>query len=156
MTYKQVYRASDLQIGISSLRARCLSRRGRDHMVVRFTTIYAISAYHHYHCELESRSCEVYSIQWPAAGRSFSPGTPVSSNKTDLNDIWLKVALNTITLTPYLYNIHFMFQPKKIFVLVISEEKKLTISETRIVHDGHACFCRIQDDWGIFAEVLSI
>jgi hypothetical protein len=38
------------------------------------------------------------------AGRWFSQGTPVSStNKTDLHDITeilLKVALNTITLTP--------------------------------------------------------
>jgi hypothetical protein len=37
------------------------------------------------------------------AGQWFSPGTPVSStNKTDCNDIteiFLKVALNTITLT---------------------------------------------------------
>ena len=41
--------------------------------------------------------------QWLVAGRSFSPGTPVSStNKTDRHDIaeiLLKVALNTITLT---------------------------------------------------------
>jgi hypothetical protein len=35
-------------------------RRGRDDMVVGFTTTYA---YHHYHCEFESRSGEVYSIQ---------------------------------------------------------------------------------------------
>jgi hypothetical protein len=38
-----------------------------------------------------------------AAGRWFSPGTPVSSiNKTnyhDITEILLKVALNTITLT---------------------------------------------------------
>ena len=38
--------------------------------------------------------------QWPAAGRWFSPGTPVSyTNKTDHHDITeilLKVALNTI------------------------------------------------------------
>ena len=31
-------------------------RRGRDCMVVRFTTTYAISAYHHWCCEFESRS----------------------------------------------------------------------------------------------------
>ena len=41
--------------------------------------------------------------QWIAAGRWFSPGTPVSStSKTDRHDITeilLKVALNTITLT---------------------------------------------------------
>jgi hypothetical protein len=33
---------------------RC--RRGRDRMVVRFTTTYAISSYHHRCCEFESRS----------------------------------------------------------------------------------------------------
>ena len=42
--------------------------------------------------------------QWLAAGRWLSPGTLVSStNKTDRHDITeilLKVALNTITLTP--------------------------------------------------------
>ena len=31
-------------------------RRGRDHMVVGFTTAFAISAYHYWCCELESRS----------------------------------------------------------------------------------------------------
>jgi hypothetical protein len=35
---------------------KCWSRRGRDRMVVGFTTIYAISAYHHWCCEFESRS----------------------------------------------------------------------------------------------------
>jgi hypothetical protein len=30
--------------------------RGRDRMVVGFTTAYAISAYHHLSCEFESRS----------------------------------------------------------------------------------------------------
>jgi hypothetical protein len=36
---------------------------GRDPMVVGFTTTYAISAYHHYLCEIKSQSGEVYSIQ---------------------------------------------------------------------------------------------
>jgi len=31
-------------------------RRGRDRMVVGFTTTYAICAYHHWCCEFESRS----------------------------------------------------------------------------------------------------
>ena len=30
--------------------------RGRDHMIVGFTTTRAISAYHHYGCEFESHS----------------------------------------------------------------------------------------------------
>jgi hypothetical protein len=33
-----------------------MGRRGRDRMVVGFTTIYAISAYHHYRCGFEARS----------------------------------------------------------------------------------------------------
>ena len=32
-------------------------RRGRDHIIVGFTTNYAISAYHQSRCEFESRSC---------------------------------------------------------------------------------------------------
>ena len=52
---------------------------------------------------------EVYSIQhyvikfvsYIATGRWFSPGTPVSStNKYDITEILLKVALNTITIAP--------------------------------------------------------
>jgi len=31
-------------------------RPGRDRMIVGFTTTYAISAYHHWCCEFESRS----------------------------------------------------------------------------------------------------
>jgi hypothetical protein len=73
-------------------------RRDRDRMVVRFITTKAISAYHHWSCEFETRS-------WRGAlhttGRWFSPGTPVSStNKNDRHDITeilLEVALNTIS-----------------------------------------------------------
>ena len=85
--------------------------RGHDRMVVEFTTTYAISAYHHQSCVFESHSwrgvldttllvCDKV-CHWLAAGRWFSPGSPVfSTNKTDHNDkaeILLKVALNTIT-----------------------------------------------------------
>jgi hypothetical protein len=86
-----------------------MGRRGRDHMVVGFTTTYAISANHHWCCELESRTwrgVQHYVIkvcQWLATGRWFSPGPPVSStNKTDRHDIieiLLKVLLNTIKQT---------------------------------------------------------
>ena len=80
-----------------------MARRGRDCMIVGFTTTCAISAYHNYSCKFESRLwrgvldtlCD--KVWW------FSPGTPVSStNKTDRHDmteILLKVALNTIALT---------------------------------------------------------
>ena len=68
----------------------------------------------HKSCEIESCSWRgvldttLYDkvCQWLAAGRWFSPGTPVSStNKTDRHnatEILLKVALNTITLTQIL------------------------------------------------------
>ena len=65
-------------------------RRGHEHIVVGFTTTYAINAYHHW-CD---KVC-----QWLVTGRWFSLGPPVSSsNKTDHQDITeklLKVALNT-------------------------------------------------------------
>ena len=85
-------------------------RRGRDRIVVGFTTTYAISDYHHDSYEFESRSCpRVHNTtlcdnvcQWLAEDRWFSLHTPVSStNKTDRHDmteILLKMALNTITL----------------------------------------------------------
>jgi hypothetical protein len=40
----------------------CRGRHGRDHMVVGFTTTYAISAYHHWCCEFDQG--EVYNIMW--------------------------------------------------------------------------------------------
>ena len=86
-------------------------RRGRDRIVVRFTTTCAISASHHYVVSWNPAHAEVYSIQhyvitfvsdFRQTGRWFSHGTPVSStNKTDHHDLiktLLKVALNTMTL----------------------------------------------------------
>jgi hypothetical protein len=73
-------------------------RRGRDRMVLGFTTTYAISAYHHWCCEFESHSwrvvldttlCDKVCL-WLATGRWFSPGTAVSStNITDRHDIFI-------------------------------------------------------------------
>jgi hypothetical protein len=51
------------EVNLLSLTFLSRDRRGRDRMVVGFTTIYAISAYHHWCCEFESRLGEVYSIQ---------------------------------------------------------------------------------------------
>jgi hypothetical protein len=78
--------------------------RGCDHIVVGFTTTYAINAYHHSSCEFKSRPwrgvldttlCDKLCL-WLAAGCCYSPGTLVSStNKTDSHDITeilLKVA----------------------------------------------------------------
>ena len=90
---------------------KCINRgrRGRDHMVVGFTTTFAISAYYHKKFEFESRSwrsllddttlCDK-ACKWLATGRWL---TQVSSNnKTvchDITAILLKGALNTIILT---------------------------------------------------------
>jgi len=90
--------------------------RGRDSMVVGFTTTYTISTIESLLANVVSSNPahgEVYSIQHYvikfvkdfATGLWFSPGTPLSStNKTDRHDIiyiiLLKVALNTIILPP--------------------------------------------------------
>ena len=104
---------TEMFIESSYLLCHCVSRghRGCDRMVVGFTTTYAISAYHHWCCEFESRSgrgvldttlCDKV-CQWLATCRWFSPCPPVSStNQTDRHDITeilLKVALNTIKQT---------------------------------------------------------
>ena len=100
------------------MRGGCL---GRDHMVVGFTTMCAISAYQHWRCEFESRSwqgvldttlCDQV-CQW--LGLWFSPATLVSStNKTDphdITDILLKMVLNTITLPPECVRFRMSFIP---------------------------------------------
>ena len=81
------------------------------HLVFRFTTTCAISAYHHLSCEVESSSWRgvlktilCYNVcQCLAAGRRFFVGIAVSwANKTDRHDIakiLLKEMLNLITLT---------------------------------------------------------
>jgi hypothetical protein len=84
-------------------------RLGTDRMVVRFTSTCAISAYHHYSSDPRSwwgvLDTTLYDkvYQWLATGRWFSSGPPDSSiNNTDRHDIaeiLLKVALNTINLT---------------------------------------------------------
>ena len=77
--------------------------------IVGSATTCAISAYHHYSCEFEPRLSVLDAIcdkvcQWLATGQWFSPGNPVSyTNKTDRHEIieiLMKVALNTITITP--------------------------------------------------------
>ena len=78
-------------------------------MVVGFTTIYAISAYHHWCCWVRisiGARCTTLSdkvCQWLATGKWFSPNPPVSStnktNRHDIAEILLIVALNTINQT---------------------------------------------------------
>ena len=64
----------------------------------------------------EMHSMQHYVIK---AGRWFTPGTPISYiNKTDRHDITeilLKVALNTITLTPDLYLVMRLIVQKTVF-----------------------------------------
>ena len=72
---------------------RC-GRRGRDRIIVGFTTSYAISAYHHC-CELECCSNERNSVQYYAIKFYLVSST----NKTFLHDIsalCVNVELNTI------------------------------------------------------------
>ena len=106
-----------------SIVIRC--HRGHDRMVLGFSTNYAITAYHHYCCELEFNSWRYILdtqlhvcakvCEWLTAGRWFSPGTLVSS--TYENDHYnivrtvLKVALNTMTLT--------LCCPELLFLLVL-------------------------------------
>ena len=86
-------------------------RRGRDRMVVSFTTTYSISAYHHLFVRPNPAHGDVYSIQHYVIQfvrdirqiGGFLRVLPFStSNKTDchyLAEILAKVALNTITLS---------------------------------------------------------
>jgi hypothetical protein len=69
-------------------------------MVVGFPTTCAISAYHHYCCEFEPRSIQHYVIK-------FDSTLVSSTNKTDRHDIaeiLLKVALDTINLNLFNHN----------------------------------------------------
>jgi hypothetical protein len=76
-----------------------------DRMVVEFTTTYAISAYRHWWCEFQSRSArgvQRYVIKIVSDLRQSGGFSPVSSNKTDrhnITEILLKVALNIIKQT---------------------------------------------------------
>ena len=96
-------------------------------MVVGFTATFAISVYHHWSCEFEFHSGEVYLIelyvikfQWLATGWWFSPGTPVSStNKTDCHNITfvlLQVARYTMNY-PYILCFIFSALPMSTTVL---------------------------------------
>ena len=99
-------------------------RRGRDFMIVEFTTNHAINAITtnvmSSNRVLDTTLCD-NCFQWLVAGRWFSPGTPVSTNKTDRYDIsefFWKVALSTITITLTLYvifGVHYLRQTVRKF-----------------------------------------
>ena len=92
-----------------------------DRMVVGFTTTYAISAYHHWCCQFESRIrtrcttlCDKV-CQWLATGRWFSLRPPVSStNKNDCHDI-TEVLLK---VTCYMYHTKYIKKMSGVFQLV--------------------------------------
>ena len=94
-------------------------RHGLDLMIVEFTTTYAINAITtnvmSSNRVLDTTLYDKF-FQWLVAGQWFYPGTPVSTNKTDRYDIsetMLKVALSTITiiLTPYIiFGVHYLRQ----------------------------------------------
>jgi hypothetical protein len=76
-------------------------------MVVEFTTICAISAYHHESCEFEPHSwrdvldatlCDKVCHVLPTC-RRFSWRTTIKTDRHDITEILLRVALNTITQT---------------------------------------------------------
>jgi hypothetical protein len=75
--------------------------RGFLSIVVGFTTTYAVSSYHHWCCEFESRSgrsVQHYVIKIYDRSVVFSGYSGCSTNKTDRHDITeilLKVALST-------------------------------------------------------------
>ena len=93
-------------------------------MVVGFTTTYAISAYHHWFCEFESRpgwGVQHYVIKFVSDLRQVGSFLRVlwfySTNKTDSHDIaeiLLKVALSTIKKQYKVYkkDNHFSFSRK--------------------------------------------
>ena len=107
-TYKKILYNAVLIFVLCSFPER--DHPGRNRMVVGFTTTCATSVYHHERCEFKSRSNEVYSIQHYVikfvgdlrqVGGFFRVLLISSTNKTDRHDITeilLKVALNTINL----------------------------------------------------------
>ena len=78
-------------------------------MVVRYTTTYAISAYHHWCCEFESRSgrgvqhyvIKFVSDMWQEERFSLCPpgSSAIKTDHHDITEILLNVALNTIKQT---------------------------------------------------------
>jgi len=97
--------------------------RGCDRMVVGFTTTYAISSYHHWCCEFESRSgrgVQHYVIKFDRSV-VFSGSSINKTDRHDITAILLKVALNTIKQTikstfyfhtkivPYIFHINHLF-----------------------------------------------
>jgi hypothetical protein len=79
-------------------------RRGRDRMAVGFTTTFAISAYHHWCCEFESRSgrgVQHYVIKF-VSDLVFSVSSTNKTDRHEITKILLKLVLNTIKQTNFI------------------------------------------------------
>ena len=98
-------------INESSLYATCIIQSLTDNWIINYKMVLPYACMHIFqrsklfsaqarYTRVDTTLCDKV-CQWLATGRWFSPDTPVSStNKTDSHDIteiWLKVALNTIT-----------------------------------------------------------
>ena len=75
-------------------------------MVVGFTTVYAISTYNQKRCEFESRLaitlCDKALSLSVTYGSSVAPVTSINkTDRHDITEILLKVALNTIKQTMF-------------------------------------------------------
>jgi Na+/alanine symporter len=98
---------------------RC--RRVRHRMVVGFTSIYAISVYHHQCCDFESYSDNVYSLcdkvcQWFVSGRWFFLGIPFLPSIKLMPLVWNEIGLYKapqITLNLYPLIMVFVFNVQK-------------------------------------------
>ena len=86
-------------------------RRGRDRMVVGFTTTCAISGYHHLSCKFEPRTCrsvpdtcyvmKFISDLWQVGGflREFRFPLHDKTDRHNITEIVSKMALNTTMIT---------------------------------------------------------
>ena len=76
--------------------------------MVGYTTTYAISAYHHLWVQIPFRRGVLVTTLCDSLTVTCGRSVVFSTNKTDCHDITeilLKMALNTITLTPVLYHL---------------------------------------------------
>ena len=79
--------------------------------------------------------------QWLATGQWFSPGTPVSSNKTDCHDITeilLKVVLNTIKQTTSNRGDHGIYKINS--PVCVWHKKNITTNEMKMIKKPRCAF----------------
>ena len=116
-------------------------------MVVVFTITYAIGAYHHWGCELESRSgrdVQHYVIKLVSDLRPVCDFSPVSFTNTtdrhDITEILLKVVLNAIIPSQFIYIDRMIDQCLKIIHLlkhIIAFRINLYLIHTTVPREVH-------------------